>query len=138
MRAVHEKTLKRMRDAVADLKFLQSTSGQSYRFIQIADEEAVKRKYYHILHDRVRATVTLAEVEMDLNYPRESETHLRIRDKILLKLDEYTTKNHLQGKVPTTNDLVQRIKNGNKRLQGMGIAKSRSSVQQPARSAQAG
>ena len=107
-------------------------------FAPDADNEGRRRKYYHILHDRVRATVTLAEVEMDLNDPGESKTHLRSCAKILRKLVDYTTANHLEGKVPSNSDLETRIKIVNKRLQGMGIANSRSSVQQPARSAQAG
>ena len=90
------------------------------------ENKALKR--YHNVHDQVRATVTLAEVEMDLERTDEGERHLVKAQKILDRLVLYIATNHLEDSVPKTTDLEVRIKNDLGRLQGRGIANSRSSL----------
>jgi serine/threonine protein kinase len=141
-RAVSEETLKRMREAVDDLRrcaqhfnispFLNSDEDAKRK------DEAAKRKYYHHLHDRLRATVTLAEVEIDLNDLQNGKKHLGWCENIRKELDEYTTSNDLTGKVPATGDLERRIKIGNSRLKDMGIASSRSSLESLPKAGQTG
>jgi hypothetical protein len=134
-RAVSEETLKRMREAVGDL----SRCAQHFNNLPFlnSDEDA-KRKYHHHLHDRLRATVTLAEVEIDLNDLQNGKKHLGWCENIRKELDEYTTSNDLTGKVPATGDLERRIKIGNSRLKDMGIASSRSSLESRPKAGQAG
>jgi hypothetical protein len=134
---VNQETLRRMRAAFNDLRtctqFLENRPLDPF-----GDVEGAKRKYYHNLHDRVRATVTLAEVEMDLSDAQESKSHLKNCQMILQNLVAYTSANGLEGKVPTTFDLAARIKKGNKRLEGLDVANRRSSLDARPRSAQAG
>jgi serine/threonine protein kinase len=141
-RAVSEETLNRMREAVRDLnKCAQHLNNSPFvNFDEDAKRkyETAKRKYHHHLHDRLRATVTLAEVEIDLNDLQNGKKHLGSSKSILDELVEYTTSNDLTGKVPATGDLEKRIENGKSRLQGMGIASSRSSLESLPKAGRAG
>jgi serine/threonine protein kinase len=135
--AVDNDTLKRMRDAVNELRSCaQGLNNQPFN--PDDDLEAVKRKYYHNLHDQLRATVTLAEVEMDLSDARASKAHLLSCEQIHQTLLQYTTAYNLKGKVPATDDLAERINKGYERLQEMGIATSRSSSETRSKSGQPG
>ena len=56
-KAVNDETVKRLGEAVDDL-------AKCTRILGIRSFEDSNLKLYHNLHDRLRATVTLAEVEM--------------------------------------------------------------------------
>jgi len=135
--SVDEETLKRMRVAIDDLKQCDRILNNR-PFDPAVNVEMVKRKHYHKLHNHLRAMVTLAEVEMDLNDPQTSRTDFQRCEEILQTLVEYTNANDLKDKVPATGDLKERISDGNNRLQGMGIANSRSLLGSRPRSSQAG
>jgi hypothetical protein len=121
-----------MREAVDDSKFC-AKHFDNQPLDDFQDIEAVKRKYYHVLHDRLRVMITLAEVEVDLNHTREGGMHLVSAQGILDQLEQYIKVNGLERKVPKTVDMVKRIKNGLSRVQIMGIAGSPSRIMAEAR-----
>jgi serine/threonine protein kinase len=106
---VNDDTLNRMLEAVNDLKIC-ARRFDALPFDNLDDD--AKRKYYHNLHDRLRATVTLAEVEMDLNNPQDCRTHLVSGLRTLDRLVQYIDSNGLNGKVPKTDDLDTRLERG--------------------------
>jgi hypothetical protein len=104
-RAVNEETLKRLGVAVEDL-------ANCTRFLVASSSEDSNFKLYHNLHDRLRATVTLAEVEMSLDNPQECRTHLVSALKTLDRLVQHIDSSGLKDKVPKPDDLDTRLERG--------------------------
>ncbi len=88
-------------------------------------------KYYVIQH-RLRATVTLAEVELDLAMPKEAKEHLEACREAAGRLAKYIKSNKL--KVPPTDRLERRINDALLRLQRDHGAASRLPTNGPRRS----
>jgi hypothetical protein len=101
-REVNDQTLKRMGEAVEDL-------AKCTRYLNSKSFPHSNSKRYHILHDRLRAIVTLSEVELDLKYPQDCRTHLVSGLKALDRLVEHIESNGMKGKVPRTDDLDTRL-----------------------------
>jgi len=112
-----EQTLRRLQDGGKDLELCASILNQ-WSF-----DEDQKTKVYHSLHDRLRATVTLAEVETDLGRVDEAAKSFRRAERLRVQLVGNIEANKLTGKVPPPTDLEQRLDVGQRRLQGQDIAK---------------
>jgi hypothetical protein len=79
-------------------------------------EKQVLIKYYVIQH-RLRATVALADVELDLASWEEATKHLDEGEESLRALSKYIESNRNRLEVAKPTYLEQRIKDGRSRLQ---------------------
>jgi serine/threonine protein kinase len=121
--AADEQTLERMREAVEDLAICARTvDTKPYK---PGSKQDIERKRYHNLHDRVRATVTLAEVEMDLYNSRDCKTHLLSGLRFFDQLVQHIDSSGLNDKVPKTDDLDVRLERGCSRFLALDAAMSR-------------
>jgi serine/threonine protein kinase len=66
-----------------------------------------ERKVYHVMHDRLRATVTLAEVELDLLHVDAGKKSYTQAAEMLQPLRDYIKGHELN--VPKTDDLEKRL-----------------------------
>jgi hypothetical protein len=102
---VNDETVKRMSEAVDDLAMCTT-----YLNFNSFPDSNFKR--YHNLHDRLRAIVTLSEVEIDLKYSQDCRTHLVSGLKALDRLVEHIESSGMKDKVPKTDDLDTRLERG--------------------------
>ncbi len=84
-----------------------------------------ERKEYRIVNDKARATLTLAEVETDLEASSDAESHLIASQKLISKLQALSDGN--SAKLPPPQRLQKRLGIDRKRLVlGQGMASTRS------------
>jgi hypothetical protein len=63
-------------------------------------------KEYRVLHDKARAILTRAEVELDRNLLAAAGTHLRMSQRVIDQLNEHAAQHRL--KVPQPKELIRR------------------------------
>jgi len=107
-----DKTLRMLEQAEGDLDI--SAKGLGHLGF---DDQA--RKVYHVLHDRARLTLTLAELEIDLTLSARADRHLQSARGLIDRLIKHAESNGLN--FPKPAPLTQRL-NDASRLNARGFA----------------
>jgi len=85
-------TVSMLEEAKSDLDFCDKfLSNHNFFLGERTFSEDHERKKYHVLHDKLRATVTLAEVEIELGHFPEADEHFQacksINDKLMVQIE---------------------------------------------------
>ncbi len=112
-----ESTVKFLEDALEDLNKCSRYLGGRH----FSDNHELK--VYRVAHDRLRATLTLAEVAMDLKRHDIADTKLNTSNKLMVKLGDAIHDAGLDDS--TIASLKRRLKEANERHQGVDRIASR-------------
>lgn len=100
-----------LQDSVKDLKICR-------QYLETTNYKDRNIKAYRVLHDLVRATLTWAEVEMDLRRPDVADKKLNASRHLMISLDEAAQNAELDDS--TIANLKRRLKSADDRFKASG------------------